>query len=204
MPLLEDPSLEVRARSAADALGVRIPSFEEAHRSLLEDTDELTRTLMGVGEKPPLASASPVADNPGVLNPVEVAVQIKSIPLFDCLSTRQLVDLAKVVHEETHPSGATVFREGDDGSCMYLIVEGGVEVIQGDKRLAELGPLDFFGEMALFEGRPRAARVATRGVTRLLRLERHDLFALIDEIPAIAIAICRSLSRRVRDLNVRV
>ena len=139
-----------------------------------------------------------------MLNPVEIALQFKTIPLFERLSTRQLMDLAGVVTEEKHRVGETLCSEGDEWGGMYFIVDGEAAVTKGEKLLAELGPSAFFGEMSLFDNAPRSATVTAKTAIRLLRLERHDLMAIMDEIPAIAIGICQALSSRMREMNVRV
>ena len=75
----------------------------------------------------------------------------------------------------------------------------------GTRFSTELGPNDFFGEIAVFEGATRSANVVNRGEeVSLLRLGRDDLLSLMEELPAIAICICQTLSRRVRDLTERV
>ena len=71
--------------------------------------------------------------------------------------------------------------------------------------LTELGPGDFFGEIAVFEGSHRTASVVTgEGGARLLRLGRDSLLRLMEEVPSIAISVVQSLSRRVLDLTDRV
>ncbi|MEE8469010.1 MAG: cyclic nucleotide-binding domain-containing protein, partial [Planctomycetota bacterium] len=108
------------------------------------------------------------------------------------------------VHEETHPAETRVVREGDYDDCMYLIVEGMVRITKGETILATLGPKDFFGEMAVFEGDTRSATGISETEVRLLRLDRDDLLYLMEELPTIAIRICQTLSRRVRNTTDRV
>jgi len=138
------------------------------------------------------------------VTPIEIALHIKVVPAFDRLTNRQLVHLARVVKQETVGAGSVVFHENDDGHCMYLIIDGDLEVRTGNTLLNTLGPRSFFGEMALFEDHVRSASVVARTRARLLRLERADLLALLEEIPGISIPICESLSRRVRELNERI
>jgi CRP-like cAMP-binding protein len=155
-------------------------------------------------EHGPLAAQDEVMDHEAVLTPVEIALQLKALPLFENLTTRQLMDLAAVVREETHAPGVTVLREGDYADCMYMIVEGSVDTRIGETTLRELEAGEFFGEMGLLEGDLRSASIVTRNQVRLLRLGRDDLLRLMEEMPGIAIAICQTLSRRVRDLTGRV
>ena len=139
-----------------------------------------------------------------VLSKVEVVLHLRSLDIFSRLTTRQLTDLATVVTEETHPAGTTIVREGAFEDCMYLIVAGQVRISKDARTLAELGPRDFFGEMSVFDGETRSATGTAASPLRLLRLERHDLFLVMEEQPGIAITICQTLTRRLRTLNQRL
>jgi CRP/FNR family cyclic AMP-dependent transcriptional regulator len=209
LPLFDARSLEVRARAAALGLGSGEPSFEEAAASLAEDSDELTRTLAAAafGSPGPAADgvvpAKRMGEDPGMLTPVEIALHLKAIPLFERLSTRQLMDLAALAHQERYPEGAVVFEEGDDGSSMYFVVEGEVEVRQGGVLRSLLGSQSFFGELAVFGGVTRSASIVTRTPARLIRLERREFLGLMEELPSIAIGICQSLTRKLREIETR-
>jgi hypothetical protein len=198
VPLLEERDLGVKGRAVAADLGLPIPTLEAAVEQLLHDPEELTRTL---AEGTVLAVRPNVDHDPGVLKPVEIVLHLKTLPLFEGLTTRQLMDLAGVVREQVHPAEVAVVREGDYDDCLYLIVDGMVRVTRGDTTLNRLGPRSFFGEMAVFEGAARSATVTTETRVRLLRLERADLLALMEELPGIAIGICQMFSRRVRELT---
>jgi CRP/FNR family cyclic AMP-dependent transcriptional regulator len=139
-----------------------------------------------------------------VLSPVDIALYLRGLPVFERLTARQLMDLAKLVREEKHPPDAVVVREGEYSDGMYVIVEGTVSITKGGKPLSELGPKDFFGEIATLEGSSRSATARSRERLRLLCIRRDDLLRLMEELPAIAIGICESLSRRVRELSDRV
>jgi CRP/FNR family cyclic AMP-dependent transcriptional regulator len=135
-----------------------------------------------------------------VLNRVEIVLHLRSLELFSTLTTRQLTELANVVREERHPAGATIVREGEFGDCMYVVEAGEVDVIADDRLLAHMGPREYFGEMSLFDGETRSATVTATTRVRLLRLERQALFQVIDDHPGIAIALCQTMSRRVRNV----
>ena len=210
MPLMGDRSLELRARSAAASLGVPVPDVQQTTLALLDGSDELTRMLVAetlvesIGAEGRLASADDVEDHRQVLNPVEIALHLKSLPLFEGLTTRQLMDLANEVHEEQHDAEAIIFREGEPGDCLYLIVEGQVRVTRGETLLRDQGPKSFFGEIAVLEDVSRTATITATSRVRFLRLDRDDLLRLMEELPAIAIGICQNLSRRVSELTERV
>jgi cyclic nucleotide-binding protein len=135
-----------------------------------------------------------------MLNKVEIILHLRSLDIFERLTTRELSEVANVVHEETYPADATIVREGEFGECMYLIVEGEVRITRDGEFVNRLKPGEFFGEMALFDGETRSATCTASTRLRLLRIEPQDLMQLMDEQPSIAIAMCRTLSGRVRTL----
>jgi len=210
MPLMGDRPLALRAQSAADFLGIAVPDAQQAKAALLEEPDELTRIFAaetmiepaGSGEH--LATPADVQDHHRVLSPVEIALHLKSLPLFEGLTIRQLVDLADEVREVRHAADETIFEVGEPGDCLYLIVDGMVRVTIGSTLLSEQGPKSFFGEIAVLEGENRTATVATTTPVRLLRLDRNDLLRLMEELPAIAICICQTLSKKVSELTDRL
>jgi hypothetical protein len=212
IPLLEDRTAAERGVMAARALGIPIPSSEAVTESLLEEPDELTRCL-AVASLPAtgapredLAANADLQDDEAVLTPVERAMLLRGIPLFEGLTTRQLMNVAEVVEEEEYSPQTVICRAGESSDCMYLIVDGVVAITTPTNTvLNELGPNDFFGEIAVFEGATRSANVVTGpSKVSLLRLGRDDILNLMEEMPGIAICICQTLSRRVRDLTKRV
>jgi hypothetical protein len=216
MPLLDDTASA--AVTAAATLGRDLPSFDDALRETLAGQDALTLTfLVATLDRGTLARVGgPLAavparrlatpEDPGddtddiMLNRVEIVLHLRSLDLFAALTTRQLSELASVVQEERHRPGATIVREGEFGDCMYVIDAGEVQVTADGQLLAQLGPREYFGEMSLFDGETRSATVTATSRVHLLRLERQALFQVIDEHPGLAIAICQTLSRRVRNM----
>ncbi|HTM19444.1 MAG TPA: cyclic nucleotide-binding domain-containing protein, partial [Kofleriaceae bacterium] len=137
---------------------------------------------------------------------IETMTILSQLPLFGELTTRQLAELADVVRWEVVSGGTTIVAQDEPGSTMYIVESGSVRVEvdgAGDSRrvLGELGRGELFGEMALFEDDLRSATVVATTRTRLGRIERADFEELVEEVPGIALAVCRVLSRRVRDLN---
>jgi CRP-like cAMP-binding protein len=131
---------------------------------------------------------------------VDTILHLRSLDLFAGLTTRQLAELARVVAERNVESGATIVREGEFDDQMYFIVDGQVRITKEGAPVSALGPGEFFGEIAVFDGERRSASAIAEGPVRLLRLDRQDLFEVMEEHPAIAVAICQTLSRRIREL----
>lgn len=108
----------------------------------------------------------------------------------------------------SYGAGDYIVREGETGSCMYVVLDGEAEVIRDvggtEHRLAFLGPGDFFGEMALFDGEIRSASVRAVGDVRMLTVDKRTLLARVNEDPTLAFKLLERLIDRVRELNEQV
>ncbi len=105
----------------------------------------------------------------------------------------------------------TIFKKGDTGDSLYIILDGKVRVHDGERLLNFLGEREVFGEMALLDPEPRMASVTAVEATRLFRLEQAPFYELMVERPEVATGIIRVLTghlrNRVRDiaqLNARI
>jgi len=102
----------------------------------------------------------------------------------------------------TYHDADIIFEEGESGDSMYFIEEGQVNIIGSYKDTRKVvvtySKGDFFGEMALFGGKPRSARAVAVGKTRLLPVTKATLSAQIFEKPEIALALLEALSGRIR------
>jgi len=210
LPLLEDTGFAALARTAGAALERPLPSFDQAVTEAMASNDALTRDLL-LGTLPSDVLARRAAVDPGrgfvpyqspgdVVSNVDSMLHLRSLDLFAGLTTRQLAELARVVDDRMVQSGVTIVREGEYDDQMYFIVAGTVRISKGGETVTTLGPREFFGEIAVFDGEQRSATATADGPVRLLRLARQDLFDVMEEHPGIAVAICQTLSRRVRSM----
>ena len=100
--------------------------------------------------------------------------------------------------------GEVIFRQGDPGNCMYDVVWGSVGVYAeygtpNEKKLAELRPGDFFGEMGLLEQSPRSATVvALENDTQVSVIMESDFRDYFEENPAKVFTIMQTLSQKLR------
>ena len=131
---------------------------------------------------------------------VEAVLALRQVPLFAELTTRELSELASVVTWQRYAAGERVVEEGDDGDAMYFVVTGSVRVTRDGEptAIATLGPGEPFGELTLFDDVPRVASVVADTDISVGRIARAEFGDLVDQIPGIALAICRVLSRRLR------
>jgi CRP/FNR family cyclic AMP-dependent transcriptional regulator len=144
---------------------------------------------------------------PGTTESRIPAHDLRNIGLFGALPERVLDGLAAELLVLELPGGSYVFREGEAGSCMYVVIQGDVEVLKKsrgghDSRVAVLGPGDWFGEMSIIDVQPRSATVLTVSPSRLVKITAADLDRLYRaDVKAYALIvqnIARELSRRLR------
>ena len=131
---------------------------------------------------------------------IETLLHLRSLDLFEHLSTELLAELAAEVKEVTFPAGATIVTEGEFGDELFVIKSGEVLVTKGGVVLRTARAGEFFGEVAFLDGGMRSATGTAVGAVHLLWLSREAVLRMMEEQPAIAIAIAQTLSRRVREL----
>jgi CRP/FNR family cyclic AMP-dependent transcriptional regulator len=127
---------------------------------------------------------------------------LSRVPLFSGLSRSQLRRVAELAEEISYTAGRMIVRAGSPGVAFYVIVEGEAKVLKGTIATARgtwrLGPGDFFGELALLDGRPRSASVVAETTLRTIRIERAPFRRLLREQPAIALALLEGMAARMR------
>ncbi len=128
---------------------------------------------------------------------------IGDVPLLARLPEAELRALASCGRVQSYPAGATIFREGDPGDALHIVIEGSVRVAVlspqgGEATVAVLGPGEFLGDLALLDGRPRSANAITSQSTKTLVVTRDDFAQWLSERPRAALALLETLSLRLR------
>jgi len=100
--------------------------------------------------------------------------------------------------------GEALFREGEPGDAMYVVLEGGVDVLRGGKVIEAVGPGGIVGEMALIEQAPRSATAVARGAVRLAAVSQQRFGFLVQQTPGFALHVMRVLVDRLRRTTQRV
>ncbi|MBI1955825.1 MAG: EAL domain-containing protein [Acidobacteria bacterium] len=131
---------------------------------------------------------------------------LKNIPFFERLSEEQLQDLVEIAGTESWGVNRTVFAEGDPPGNLYLILEGKVKISKKNEAgelltLATLAKGDFFGEMALVDGAPRAATVSTLAPCEFFVLRRDAFTQLLSQSPRLIPGVFASIVSKLRSVN---
>ena len=126
---------------------------------------------------------------------------LHSVPLFARFDRQHLERLGMLTEEVDVPAGKVLIRQGELGDDLMVLVTGKVAVERDGARLNELGPGDFFGEIALIDHGPRTATVTVVSPSRLLVVNHRDFHALMDEFPQVAATVLLCLAERLRSLQ---
>jgi CRP/FNR family transcriptional regulator, cyclic AMP receptor protein len=122
--------------------------------------------------------------------------RLKDVPFFRTMSKKELAVVAQQTDEIDVPAGRVLAREGDFGDEFFVIDDGTAEVTRGGERIAELGPGDFFGELALLEAERRNATVTATSPMRLIVMTRPSFRALDRSSPQVHETVASAIAQR--------
>ena len=121
---------------------------------------------------------------------------LRTVPLLERCSARELGRIASVADELSFTAGRTLTTEGKTGREFMILAEGLAEVRRKGRRVNILSAGDFFGEIALLADRPRTATVTTTTTARVLVLTARDFRRLLAEMPSISAKVLAALAER--------
>ena len=129
----------------------------------------------------------------------------KKTPLFNKISWRRCLTLSRMMHTRNFQKGELIFKDGEIGLGVAMIVSGSVHVKTGGHLLADLKTGDFFGEIALVIDEPRTANVIAAEDTQLAFFLRPDLEEFIEQFPKhgaiFMFNLSKVLANRLREAN---
>lgn len=181
---------------------------------IVDDGDDGTSTKTAPDSSED-GEANDVEAKPVEEDPIDVLQrQLRNVTLFEGLLPVHLRRIATLVNEVSFKRGDSVFRHGDEGDGLYLIVEGTVRISRsvsgmGEEALAVLGPGMYFGEMSIVDDDcPRSADAIANEQSTLLKLPKDDLRDLMFVDRELAYELLwrfvRTLSKRLRESNDRL
>jgi CRP-like cAMP-binding protein len=126
---------------------------------------------------------------------------LERVPLFQALSKRHLRRVGRLAEMKRFKKGAQVVRAGGRGDAFYVILDGTAEVETPKGHKRQLSEGDYFGELALLDGAPRAATVTAMGVLTTARIGRTGFLQLVKEEPTVGVGLAHGLVALVRDMQ---
>lgn len=135
--------------------------------------------------------------------PLMTLEALRSVPLFASLSDEDAAGLRALLELEVKSAGSVLFQKGEAGNAMYLIEGGRVRIHLRDDdgeevTLAELAGGDFFGEMAILDGKSRSASATVIEEARLAVLSREHFHEYVRRNPNLALEMLSAITERLR------
>jgi len=133
---------------------------------------------------------------------LDKVLTLRRVPLFKGLSFEELVSLARIASVKHAAAGSTIFRQGDAGTTLFVVLSGEVEIVREAKgsevRVTLVRPGGYFGEMALLDERPRSASARASASTILLQIQKDHFRALLATHVNLTMEILKMFAQRLR------
>jgi CRP/FNR family transcriptional regulator, cyclic AMP receptor protein len=121
---------------------------------------------------------------------------LKKVPLFAGCSKSELRELARTADELDVREGTVLTREGRPGREFFVLIDGTVRVTKKGKTVANLGPGDWLGEIALITDSPRTATATTTSAVDLLVITDRRFRSVVETMPSIALKVLSCVGDR--------
>jgi CRP-like cAMP-binding protein len=122
---------------------------------------------------------------------------LRKVPLFERCSKRELEQIATIADEIDLREGKVLIREGTRGREFFVLLDGAVEVTKADRRINQLGPGDFFGEIALIApSTERTATVTASTDVEALVVTAQNFRGLLQRSPEIKLKVLEAVAER--------
>jgi CRP/FNR family cyclic AMP-dependent transcriptional regulator len=131
------------------------------------------------------------------------AENLKKVPLFRDLSSRDLKQLAGAMNERTYAAGRELTTEGESGLGFFVVAEGTATVSVDGQTRRTLGPGDHFGEMALIDGGRRSAQVTAETELTCYGMTAWNFKPFLKDHPDLVWALLQTLVARLREAEAR-
>jgi len=137
---------------------------------------------------------------------MDYSALLAKIPMFEDLGDDDVGALARSLVERRYPAGQIVMNQGDAGTAMFIVADGHVNIhLPGEASrrisLKDVTVGEYFGELALFDDKPRSASAVATTAAVLLELDRDTLSRYLTTRPHVAMTLLRTLSGRLRETN---
>lgn len=132
-------------------------------------------------------------------NRAELLAHLGEVPLFSKCSKRDLHEVARHLEFFELDPGTAIVSQGQTGDAFYVLLEGRAAVRRNGRKVGELGPGDYFGELALLDPAPRNADVVSLTLVTVARLVVAPFRSLLRSVPAFDERLLAGLARRVRE-----
>jgi CRP-like cAMP-binding protein len=128
---------------------------------------------------------------------------LSKVRLFAALPKKDLNLIGRASDEVRVPAGKVLVEQGKPGFEFYLILAGKASVSRGGKKVATVGPGQYFGELAVLDRRPRNSTVKAETDMELLVLGQREFSGLLDEVPGLAHKLLQTMAGRLWEADTK-
>jgi CRP/FNR family cyclic AMP-dependent transcriptional regulator len=128
---------------------------------------------------------------------------LSKVRLFAACSNKELGIIGRASDEVSVAPGTELVAEGSSGHEFFLILNGQAAVKRNGRKIATLGPGQYFGELALLDRGARSATVVSEEPMELLVLGQREFSAILDEVPGLAHKLLSMMAGRLREADAR-
>lgn len=126
---------------------------------------------------------------------------LADIEMFSELSRKDLKSVGRLMTSVQIKTGKALMKEGEPGREFLIIIDGTATVRRGGRVLAQVGPGDFLGELAIIAGVPRNATVTADAEMEVSVLNRREFTTLLDDQPSIARKVLVGAVKRIHNIE---
>ena len=142
------------------------------------------------------AREAPAAYDPAMLRRDAKVELLKKVPLFAGCTKAELRQLARISDELDLRQGTVLTREGRTAHEFFVLIDGSVRVTKAGKKLADLGPGAWLGEIALLTRAQRTATATATSSVRTLVIVDRDFRKVVEDMPSIAMKVLSCVAVR--------
>jgi CRP-like cAMP-binding protein len=124
-----------------------------------------------------------------------------AVPLFADFSEHDLAHLHRVATSMDVPAGQVLMEQGSIGQEMVVVISGLLEVVRDGHHVADIGPGEVAGELALICSRPRRSTVVTKTDVTLVHIDGRGFKDLLEDVPHLAVKMLPLVAGRVPSVD---
>ncbi len=129
----------------------------------------------------------------------DVLPLLEGVPLFSGCSKKDFQTISKHLEVMEYSEGAPIVTQGGAGNAFYIVLDGQTVVRRNGRKVGEIGPGEYFGELALLDPSPRNADVVASTAVTVARLLVKDFRSLLRDVPAMNERLLAGLAHRLRE-----
>ncbi len=129
--------------------------------------------------------------------------KLAQVQMFSSLNKKELRLISRVADVIAIRAGTEIVSEGTSGRDFYLVLSGEATVRRNGRKVAVLGPGNYFGELALLDRGPRSATVVAATDMQLAVISQREFLGVLDDVPAVAQKLLAGMAARLREADTK-